>query len=158
MLGKFVVGFIFLTSLIVGGLVYYLQVYAYYEEVAAPVGAYEMRLVSLGSGQPEPITINDFQGIDAYSSPLRFRGCFTTPSSIETLAEDYQVFDAAIPLVGPSWFDCYDAKAIGASLETGEATGFLAQRNISDGVDRVMAIYPDGRAYVWHQLNEKFAE
>ena len=42
-----------------------------------------------------------------------------------------------------------------------EATGdgaYLAQADIHDGFDRVVAIFDDGRGFAWHQLNEKYAE
>jgi hypothetical protein len=29
----------------------------------------------------------------------------------------------------------------------------LGERNARAGVDRVFAVFPDGRAYGWHQLN-----
>ncbi len=36
---------------------------------------------------------------------------------------------------------------------------FLGEKDIRDGgVDRVIAVYPDGRAFAWHQLNEKYDE
>ena len=35
----------------------------------------------------------------------------------------------------------------------GEAEAVLAEREARAGVDRVLAIFPDGRAYGWHQLN-----
>ena len=74
------------------------------------------------------------------------------------LSETYVSYDAAVPLIGPSWFSCFDAKIIGADLEAGIALPFLSQADIANGVDRVVAVYPDGRAYIWHQLNDKFAE
>ena len=57
------------------------------------------------------------------------------------------------PLTAPGWFDCFDAVAIGEALEKGEAIAFLSQANIHPGVDRVVAVFPDGRAFAWHQLN-----
>ena len=35
----------------------------------------------------------------------------------------------------------------------GEGQAFLAQKNVHYGVDRIVAILPGGRGYVWHQLN-----
>jgi hypothetical protein len=57
------------------------------------------------------------------------------------------------PLTAPGWFDCFDAAAIGAALEAGEAEAVLGERNARAGVDRVFAVFPDGRVYGWHQLN-----
>jgi hypothetical protein len=39
-----------------------------------------------------------------------------------------------------------------------ETFAFLGEKNIHDGVDRVIAVFPDGRAFAWHQLNEKYSE
>ena len=117
-----------------------------------------IQLTSIVSGEPEEIIADGFEGIDSESSPIRFRGCFTTPMSQSLLTETYVSYDAAVPLIGPRWFSCYDAKVIGAALEAGIALPFLSQADITNGIDRVVAIYPDGRAYIWHQLNEKFAE
>ena len=55
----------------------------------------------------------------------------------------------------PAWADRIRARA---ALEAGEAIAFLGQKDITDGVDRVVAIFPDGRAFAWNQLNEKYAE
>ncbi len=140
-------------------LVYWLQLYAYYDEVAlAPEGSEEIMLTARDSGVAEPIAVRDFQGIDANSSPLRFRACFRVDASLAELSRRYAVVKEPTPLTGPGWFDCYDAETVGTSLEKGEATAFLSERNIADGVDRVIAVYPDGRAFAWHQLNEKYQE
>lgn len=154
--GRIVGGGIVGIALIAGGLMYYLQVYAYYDRVSAE--AVTMQMVPLASGTPEPILVDGFQGIDATSSPLRFRGCFTTPMSLAMLTETYEIYDAAEPLTAPGWFDCFDAGEIGAALEDGGAVAFLSTRDIADGIDRVIAVYPDGRAFAWHQLNEKYRD
>jgi len=150
--GKLFVGAIVISAAIVGAAVYYLQVYAYYEPVSY-TEADPMQLTTLATLAPEPLLIDGFEGIDAQSSPLRFRACFTTPHSIAMLTETFQTYPNPTPLNGPGWFDCYDAKTITEALETGEATAFLAEKNIHYGVDRVVAVFNDGRAYAWHQLN-----
>ena len=148
--GKLFVAAIVIPAILAGAVMYYLQVYAYYE--AVPAGA-PLTLTSLSTGQPDPIPTEAFEGIDANSSPIRYRACFTTPLSMAMLTETYQTYPDPTPLTGPGWFDCYDARTIGEALETGEATAFLSQKNIHYGVDRVIAIFDDGRAYAWHQLN-----
>ena len=155
-MGKYVGLGIMFIALTAGAVLYFLQVYAFYDEVAAKDVTIE--LTSVVTNEPEGIIADDFEGIDSQSSPIRFRGCFTTPMSQSMLTETYAAYENAEPLIGPGWFSCYDAKTIGADLEAGIALPFLGQKNISDGVDRVVAIYPDGRAYIWHQLNEKYAE
>ncbi|MBC7739152.1 MAG: histidine kinase, partial [Candidatus Saccharibacteria bacterium] len=117
--GKIVGGFIVLTALLAGGAIYYLQEYAFYTPVNFTPGD-EIELTAL-TGQPEPIPVADLQGIDANSSPLRFRACFTTALDQSTLTEGFKVYDQATPLNGPGWFSCFDAARIGAALESGEA-------------------------------------
>lgn len=140
------------TALIAGIALYYLQVYAYYVEVAAPdAGGVEM--TSLATGLPEEIVFDSFSAIDSDSSPIRFRACFQTPLSQAMLSETYASYPAAEPLNAPGWFDCFDAAAIGAALESGEALAFMGVENIRYGIDRVVAVLPDGRGFVWHQIN-----
>jgi len=110
-------------------------------------------LTSLVTGAPEPVLYENFTAIDASSSPIRYRACFTTAMSHAMLSETYEIYERAEPLTAPSWFDCYDAQAIGQALEEGSALAFLGQRDVIYGVDRVVAITEDGRGYVWHQIN-----
>ncbi len=153
MSGKLVGGFLIVVSLLFGATIYYLQVYAYYREVKLGDPGAAITLVSVADHQPEPILADDYQAIDADSSPLRFRACFTTTMSLAMLTETYVIEDKPVPLIGPGWFSCYDAKAIGHALEQGGAVAFLSQHDIHPGVDRVVAVFPDGRAYAWQQLN-----
>lgn len=136
---------------VAGIAMYYLQVYAFYEDVTADVEA--VQLTSLSAGAPEPILSENINAIDADSSPLRFRACFETPMSLPMLTETYVLYDDAVPLNAPDWFDCFDAARIGAALEDGSALAFLGTANITYGIDRIVAITDDGRGYAWHQIN-----
>ena len=69
------------------------------------------------------------------------------------LTETYKIYEGAQPLNAPSWFPCFDAGKIGDALESGEAVAFLSQANIAPDVDRVVAIFPDGRAFAWQQFH-----
>lgn len=151
-LGQFLAGFTVFSALLAGAGLYYLQVYAFYEEVT-PSGD-DVQLVSFVTGAPEPILFDDFQAIDADSSPIRYRACFTTEMSHSLLSETYEPYEKAEPRNAPEWFDCFDAEAIGAELEAGTALTFLSHKNIAYGVDRVVAITETGRGYVWHELND----
>ncbi len=151
--GKIAAGVIVVTAIVAGVAMYWLQVYAYYDEVKFEPGN-EIRLTSVVSGTPEAILAENVTGIDANSSPLRFRACFTTPLSQAMLTETYQVYDVPEPTIGPSWFDCYDAMAVGAALEKGEAVAFLSEHLAPYGMDRVAAVFPDGRGYLWNQISE----
>ncbi len=149
--GKILGGTIVMIAAVAGIAMYWLQEYAFYSPAVFETGK-EIRLTLIESGQPEAILATSLTGIDANSSPLRFRACFKTPLSQALLTETYVVYEGATPLIGPSWFDCYDAAKIGAALEQGEAVAFLSEANIVPGFDRVVAVYPDGRAFAWHQI------
>lgn len=152
MMTRFILIVMVLFSLVAGAALYYLQVYAYYAEVSAEdVG--NVQLTSLFSAEPEEVLFENFKGIDSDSSPIRFRACFDTTLSQALLTDTYITYPAAEPLVAPGWFDCFDAEAIGDALRTGEAIAFLGVANVQYGVDRVVAVMPDGRGYIWHQIN-----
>jgi hypothetical protein len=138
------------SALIAGIALYYLQVYAFYDEVTDGV----IELTPVTSEVAEPILFADFQAIDADSSPLRYRACFTTQMSEAMLTETYKVYDAAEPRVAPDWFECFEADEIGVALEGGRATAYLGEENVQYGIDRVVGIMSDGRGFVWHQIND----
>lgn len=150
-MGKILAGVIVIVALVAGAAMYYLQVYHFYFEVrpVAEGGTVEIR-ITLTDGSVIALPVQDFRGIDADSSPIRFRACFET-----ALPQDlgFQPYPAAVPLTAPGWFDCFDAKAIGADLEAGRARAYLGEADLVYGVDRVLAIYPDGRARAWQQIN-----
>lgn len=147
--------FIVLTAVVGGGAMYWLQVYGYYDEVAVS-GTDDVQMTLVVTGQPEAILYENFQAIDSTSSPIRYRACFTTTMSAGLLTETYELFEKAEPLTAPKWFDCFDAVEIGHAIEQGDALTFMGTKNVMDGIDRVVAILPDGRGFVWHQLNEKW--
>jgi hypothetical protein len=155
--GKIIVGAIVIVAALAGGFLWYTAERAFYEPVAFQPGA-EIRLVPLTSDQPEAIVVEAIEGIDADSSPIKFRACFRTPLSLAMLTETYREYPEAEPLIAPRGFDCFDAEAIGRALESGEALAFLSEPEIYPGVDRVVAVFPDGRAFAWHQLNGNLPE
>lgn len=150
MSGKIIGIVILLSSLIAGIALYYLQVYGFYE----PVAEQDVQLVSVVSDMPEPISFSAFAAIDADSSPIRYRACFTTDMSLALLTETYVGLEMATPRNAPGWFDCFDAESIAAELAAGTALPFLGEKNVDFGVDRIVAITQDGRGYVWHELND----
>ena len=150
MTGKILVGIIVVSAIVAAAAMYYLQVYAFYEPVKATDDAVVMTTYG---GSQERIITKDFQGIDADSSPIRYRACFNTPHSVAMLTETFEIYDTAEPLNAPGWFDCFDADAIAGELDAGQAIAFLGVKNIAYGVDRVIAVNSDGRAYAWNQLN-----
>ncbi|MCE6951884.1 DUF6446 family protein [Cereibacter sphaeroides] len=150
--GKILAGGIVLSALIAGAAVWWAQIHAFYEDAAFKPGE-EIRLTPILGEVPEVIIADEVRGIDATSSPLRFRACFTTPLSQAMLTETYRVYPKPTPLTAPPWFDCFDAPRIDQALRRGEAIAFLSEHDIAPGVDRVVAVFPDGHAYAWHQLN-----
>ncbi len=94
--------------------------------------------------------VSDYQGIDADTSPLKMRACFKVNWA-------YVPSDAlkaqATPLRAPRSFDCFDAGKMTADLQSGAATAILADENHPYGFDTYITQYPDGRAYMWRQIN-----
>ncbi len=149
MTGRILAVSIVLSALIAGFGIYYLQVYAFYDRV-------EMAQMPMtgADGTVAPVPVADFDGIDSDSSPIRFRGCFRVADG----ADDFISYARPEPLIAPHWFSCFDAAAIGADLQSGAARAVLAEAEVRDGVDRVVALYPDGRAFAWHQLNDRYRD
>ena len=153
MRGKILVITILLTSFLAGATMYYLQVYGFYAKVdlAQSKG---ISLVKLSTQQPEKIDVVNFQGIDADSSPIRFRACFEIKQNFDLLRENYVTIKAAKPRNAPNRFECFNSKRIGKDLSNGLATAFLGRKNFEYGVDRYVVIYPGGQGYAWHELND----
>ena len=75
-------------------------VYAYYEEVAAN-GMSDVVLVENTTKNSISIGYSNFKGIDAQSSPIRYRACFTTQVALEELQKKYVEIDNAVPRTHP---------------------------------------------------------
>ena len=149
--GRLVASAIILTGAIAGGLLWWTENYAYYEPVAT--GAVTITATRF-DGVLDPLPISDFEGIDAETSPLRFRACFSTPLSLAMMTETYQPYEDATPLNTPGWFDCYDAGELTREMEAGQALAFLGEENFIYGFDRIVLVTEDGRGYAWHQINQ----
>lgn len=152
--GKIAVSMLVLVAVLTGVAVWYLQVYGFYDPVDEITGAREVTLTD-PAGTAHPVAVSEFRAIDASSSPLRYRACFRLDPAATRGAQPYA---GATPLNGPNWFQCYSARALTADLESGAATAYLGQSEVRPDVDRVIAVYPDGRAFAWHQLNDKSPE
>ena len=122
------------------------QVFAYYERQEG-VGA----LTIAG----EAVSVAGYAGIDAATSPLKLRGCLRIdPAAVAGLdpAAD------ATPLNAPFWFRCFSARALTRDLAAGAAKAYRIARNEPEGFDLMLAVYPDGRGFVWRQLNAKLED
>jgi len=137
-----IIGFVAFVAVFAAAL-WYFQTRAYYEEVSAD--SVEI------AGQSYPVS--DWRGIDAPTSPLKLRACFRLAE-----APDAPVAEDAAPLVAPDWFDCFDAEALQSALADGEATAYLAAPGEFGATNRIVARFPDGRAYMWRQLKPDIEE
>lgn len=144
-MGRFLVALLLLCTVLAGGGMYYLQVYAYYQTLSAQDS---VALTPMGALAPQDFAVTNFEGIDSDSSPIRFRACFDIATDPAALSP----YDGATPLIAPGWFDCFDAGTLTAALADGRAQAVLGQANIIYGIDRVVALW-DGRGYSWHQIN-----
>ncbi|WP_332872522.1 DUF6446 family protein [Pontibaca salina] len=152
MTGKSLALILALCAAIAGGAMYYLQVYGFYYPVDdAPEQGVTLALRD--SDTATTIDFEDFEAIDADSSPIRYRACFTTAADPVELAQTHVTLTDMVPRNAPGWFDCFDAAALTREIEAGTATVFLGTKNIAYGVDRVIAITDQGRGYIWHDLN-----
>lgn len=125
-------------SIIFGAALWWVQTRGWYEPVE--------NLTSI-TIDGQTIAITDYQGIDGASSPLKLRGCFTMEPAAAPVAVKPD------PLIAPGWFDCFDAEIIAGDLAKGIALPLLAEFNTPYGFDRIVAYYPDGRAFEWRQIN-----
>ena len=141
------IGFLLVTA-VFGVALWYFQTYAFYRDLLEQ--PFEI------GGEVYPV--EGWEGIDATSSPLKRRVCLTLSEEV-ALAVSAAVppTEGAEPLVAPGWFECFDAKAISRDLEAGRATAHALGESAFDGIDEWMALYPDGRAYLWRQVNPSYA-
>lgn len=146
-MGKIVIIAILLAALLGGVGIWYTNTRAFYSVAEGPV-----TLTLSRGGDLTTLPTSDVEAIVSSSSPLGFRACFehglTAP---ETLADPRT---DAEPTVAPGWFECFDAGAVSALLDSGEAQAFTAYPNVQYGVDRIVALTRDGRGWAWNQLNE----
>ena len=125
---------------------FYFQNYAYYDPIDI------RQNITVGKKRYE---ISNYQGIDSESSGLKLRECFVINRLDDISLPKY---DKATPLTAPFWFKCFNAERITKDLEDGKASAFLFKKEEFDGIDNVIAIYPDGRSYRWRQLNTKYTK
>ena len=146
MTGKIVVISLMIFTFSFSITLYYFQVYAFYS-----------RADGLGSIKvlDKDVKVQNYKGIDSDTSGLKLRGCFSVdPDKFSELT----ILAKATPLSAPFWFGCFDHVKIQLEIDKGYARAFLVAENEKDGIDRVVAVYPDGKAFQWRQLNSKFLD
>ena len=140
---RFILLFLFSIVIFTAAL-FYFQNYAYYDLIDI------RQNILLGAKRYE---ISYYQGIDSESSGLKLRECFVVDILDDITLPKYE---KPTPLTAPFWFKCFNAERITKDLENGKASAFLFKKEEFDGIDNVIAIYPDGRSYRWRQLNTKY--
>jgi hypothetical protein len=143
--GKVVVTGLVAFTLIFGLVFWWFQSHAFYTETQAD----EHTVVIAGQGYP----VTEWKSIDSTSSPLKMRACFLITEPIEALPAMLPV-----PLVAPGWFRCFNAETIAENLASDYAKAYVAERNDPKGFDRIVAVFPGGRAYMWRQLTARVAQ
>ena len=104
----------------------------------------------------ESFAVSNYEAIDADTSPLKIRACFTLDPASQTAIGLLPSAEEATPLIAPEWFTCYDGERLTRDLQTGVARAVLAEHDAPRGFDRFVAVYPDGRAFMWRQNNGTF--
>ncbi len=143
--GKYVITGLIAFVFLFGLALWWSQNHAYYEETEAD----EAAIVIAGN----TYTVTEWKSIDAASSPLKMRACFLIRETIDALPAL-----APEPLVAPGWFGCFNAEFIAENLASDYAKAYVAERNDPRGFDRIVAVFPGGRAYMWRQPNGMIGE
>ncbi|MEL6977756.1 MAG: DUF6446 family protein [Pseudomonadota bacterium] len=132
------------ATLIGGAAVYYLQAFEYYERRDG------LESVVIGG---EAFAVQGYRGLDHDALPLRLRGCFRVSDPEAALAAG-PAARRPEPFGAPSWFECWNAEALDEDLKAGRARAVSAEISGSGdfATERVVAIYPDGRAFQWRRL------
>ncbi len=144
--GKYLVGGLLAFTAVFACVLWYTQTYAYYDRVS------DVERIEVAG---KTLSVRDYQGIDADTSPMKIRACFTLdPTEI-----DAPKADDATPLGAPVWFDCFDNGKLTEDITAGRAVAYVAGDETPEGATtyqilRYLAVYPDGRAYLWRQYNK----
>ncbi len=142
---RLVIGLLAVVAIFGVALVWF-QFFAYYSRHTGEA------VLDLGTTS---VRLRDLDQIDATSSPLKLRACFSAEPGAFA---DLPAAPDATPLTPPPWFRCFDAGRIAGDLADGRAEAFLAAEDSPSGFDLLVAVYPDGRGFMWRQLDRRFAE
>lgn len=117
---------------------------------AAANSAAASRRRSIGD---QPLAVTAYRGLDNTALPLRLRGCFEFDDPALALSAGPPAQEPA-PFDAPFWFGCWRAAEIDEDLRAGRAQAVVAETSRSGEffLQRVVAIYPDGRGYQWRRF------
>lgn len=115
-----------------------------------PVGV-TIALTPVGGGAAEEILLDGLSATSDNAILESLWACFETPLSMGLLTESYEVAEDVAPTNPVSSLPCFDADQVKNAVSNGQAVAFVGERNVWPGVDRVVAVYLDGRAVAWNQ-------
>ena len=121
--------------------------------VSGGIGPMDVKiaLTPVHGGVPEEILLDGLSATSDNAIPESLWACFETPLSMGLLTESYEVTEDVAPTNPMSNLPCFDAENVVAAIAGGEAVAFVGERDVWPGVDRVVAVYQDGRAVAWNQ-------
>ena len=90
--------------------------------------------------------VHRYSGVRASGDPEKTRACFRVDREIVAPAEL-----EPRPAEAPDWLQCYDPEFIAGMLAAEKGEAYVAQRDDPEGWDRVIAVLPGNRVYMWHQ-------
>lgn len=108
-------------------------------------------MMPVTGGAAEEILLDGLTATSDNAVPESLWACFTTPLSMGLLTESYVVAEDVAPTDPVSSLPCFDAGNVTAAVDQGQAVAFVGARDVWPGVDRVVAVYLDGRAVAWNQ-------
>lgn len=108
-------------------------------------------MTPVNGGVPEEILLDELAVTSDNALPESMWACFTTPLSMGLLTESYEVTEDVAPTNPVSSLPCFDADNVVSAISAGQAVAFVGERDVWPGVDRVVAVYQDGRAVAWNQ-------
>ena len=123
------------------------------ETTAADVGPVDVTVTMLPvtGGAAEEILFDGLTATRDTAMPESLWACFMTPLSMGLLTESYVVAEDVAPTNPASSLPCFDADDVKTAVEQGQAVAFVGAQDVWPGVDRVVAVYLDGRAVAWNQ-------
>lgn len=96
----------------------------------------------------ETFAVRRWQGLASPDSPAALRACFVLQREIQAAPELNPR-----PPDAPEWFKCFNSGFIAEALASGEGKAYVAARNDPPGYDRIVAVLPGGRMFMWAQPN-----
>lgn len=90
--------------------------------------------------------VSRWVGVVAPGEPEKARACFRVETDITAPPEL-----EPRPTPGPDWLRCFNPDFIMESLATDDATAYVAEYDDPPGWNRIIAVVPGRRVFMWHQ-------